>query len=415
MKRKDGKGRVLRNNEYVTKKGRYVYQYKDIKGNRKCIYSWRLMETDPQPKDKPVCESLRMLEKEIIKNSMDGIEFRSKITLNAKWKEYISNKPELKQSTATNYKYMYDKFIKDDIGKMPINSITYSVIKELFNKLIYVNGFKPNSAECINTLLHPVFAIAVRDGLIRLNPTEGIIKEMKKSNDWTKPKRHSLTKEQQNTFLSFVKDHPVYSHWYRIFICLFGTGCRVSEMLGLRWEDILWSENAISINHNLIYRQQDDGTMDHRITTTKTKNSIRLIPLLKEVRECLRQEYVYQEQHGFCMDEIEGYTGFIWKNRYGHVMNPKSINNAIKRIVSLYNCNSVAAAKKSNTKPVYLPIFSAHSMRHTFCTRLCEEETDLKLIQEIMGHADITTTMDIYNESNMERKQERFAKLKNVL
>ena len=141
----------------------------------------------------------------------------------------------------------------------------------------------------------------------------------------------------------------------------------------------------------------------------------RLIPLLKEVRDCLKQEYKLQEQNGFCVDEIEGYTGFIWKNRYGHVTNPKSVNDAIKRIVSLYNSNSAAVAKMSNSKPVYLPVFTAHSMRHTFCTRLCEEETDLKLIQEIMGHSDIATTMDVYNESNINRKQEHFAKFKGIL
>lgn len=52
-----------------------------------------------------------------------------------------------------------------------------------------------------------------------------------------------------------------------------------------------------------------------------------------------------------------------------------------------------------------------HNLRHTFCTRFCENETDLKIIQEIMGHSDITTTMNIYNEATKERKQESFARL----
>lgn len=56
-------------------------------------------------------------------------------------------------------------------------------------------------------------------------------------------------------------------------------------------------------------------------------------------------------------------------------------------------------------------LFSCHHLRHTFCTRFCENETNLKVIQEIMGHADITTTMDIYNEATKDKKMESFAGL----
>ncbi|MEQ3168552.1 DUF6462 family protein [Mediterraneibacter gnavus] len=60
---------------------------------------------------------------------------------------------------------------------------------------------------------------------------------------------------------------------------------------------------------------------------------------------------------------------------------------------------------------VLLPNFSAHNLRHTFCTRLCERETNLKVIQSIMGHKDIQTTMDIYAEATEEKKQETFEHL----
>lgn len=58
-----------------------------------------------------------------------------------------------------------------------------------------------------------------------------------------------------------------------------------------------------------------------------------------------------------------------------------------------------------------MPRFSAHNLRHTFCTRFCENESNLKVIQDIMGHADITTTMDIYAEATQEKKQEVMANL----
>ena len=101
-------------------------------------------------------------------------------------------------------------------------------------------------------------------------------------------------------------------------------------------------------------------------------------------------------------------TGFVFCNRYGNVMNAQSVNRAIKRISSAYNATEEVEAKKEHREPVLLPNFSAHSLRHTFCTRLCERETNLKVIQSIMGHKDIQTTMDIYAEATEEKKQETY-------
>ena len=67
--------------------------------------------------------------------------------------------------------------------------------------------------------------------------------------------------------------------------------------------------------------------------------------------------------------------------------------------------------KAEGREPILLPKFSAHQLRHTFCTRFCENETNLKVIQSIMGHSDITTTMDIYADATQEKKQEIMANL----
>ena len=81
-------------------------------------------------------------------------------------------------------------------------------------------------------------------------------------------------------------------------------------------------------------------------------------------------------------------------------------NNAIHRATKAYNDKEEADAKKEDRDPLLLPDFSAHHLRHTFCTRLCENETNLKVIMSIMGHADISTTMDIYAECSKEKKKE---------
>lgn len=411
VKRKDNKGRILRDNEYQKLDGRYEYRYPDGKGGLKSIYSWRLVETDRTPQGKKHTAALRELEKTIKRDIEDGIIVQKNITLNTLWEKYISNKTELKQSTKTNYKYMYDKYVRDVLGNRNISTIKYSDMKAFFNDLINIRGFKPRSVEVLHTVLHPVFKSAVKDGYIRINPTDDIIAELKKSHDWDKKTRHALTVEQQAAFVDYTANNKMYCHWLPLLTCLLGTGCRIGEMLGLRWCDIDFKENLISINHNLVYRQQDSGKCEFHITTTKTKNSNRVIPMFEKVKNALLSERLKQMQSGFCMAEIDGYSGFIWKNRFNTVFNPQSINRAIDRIVRDYNAEELIKAQKEKREPLLLPDFSNHVLRHTFCTRLCENETDLKLIQEIMGHADISTTMDIYNESNTARKKASFERL----
>ena len=74
-----------------------------------------------------------------------------------------------------------------------------------------------------------------------------------------------------------------------------------------------------------------------------------------------------------------------------------------------------AEAKKEKREPLLLPDFSAHHLRHTFCTRLCENETNLKVIQSVMGHKDIQTTMDIYADCTEDKKKEVIKKLDDTI
>lgn len=133
--------------------------------------------------------------------------------------------------------------------------------------------------------------------------------------------------------------------------------------------------------------------------------------MFQDVKNALTQEYERQQVTGFNQTEIDGYSGFIFSNRYGYVLSPHNINRAIERIVRDHNKQEAEAAEKEQREPVLIPRFSVHQLRHTFCTRFCENERDIKVIQEIMGHADISTTMDIYNEATMDRKKQSFASL----
>lgn len=411
--RRDTKNRLLMKGEYQNADGRYMYRYIDAKGTPRFVYSWTLTQSDRTPKGKQPGICLRELEKDIAKDLQDEIDTYNakKTTLNAFWEDYIANKQELKKSTRSNYKYMYDKYVRDEIGDKRLVDIKYSTIKKYYNSLIE-HGFKPNSMEIIHTILHPIFTIAVRDGYIRTNPTDGVMAEIKKSHDWEKPKRHALTEEQQERFVDYVREHKIYHHWLPIFTFLLGTGCRVGEAVGLRWEDCDFQNNIISINHSLIYRPDEDTRkVMYHITTPKTKSGIREVPMFAAVKKMLLEERLRQMKDGFNQTEIDGYSGFIFSNRFGSVLTPHNINRAIDRIIRDHNIEETELAKKEKRTPLLLPHFSVHNLRHTFCTRFCENETNLKIIQEIMGHADISTTMDIYNEATREKKKESFVNL----
>lgn len=94
--------------------------------------------------------------------------------------------------------------------QLNINSIKYSDIKKFYISLIRERGFKPNSMEIINTILHPVFSMAVRDGYIRVNPSDGVMAEIKKSHNWEKNKRHALTVAEQEAFVNFIYGSYMY-------------------------------------------------------------------------------------------------------------------------------------------------------------------------------------------------------------
>ena len=132
----------------------------------------------------------------------------------------------------------------------------------------------------------------------------------------------------------------------------------------------------------------------------KTEAGNRRIPMMQQVYDVLQEEYERQKQEGFCVENVDGMTNFVFTNRFGMPHNPAAVNRAIKRIVDTHNSEEEVAAKKEKREPVMIPRFSCHIFRHTFASRFCENETNIKVIQEVMGHADVSTTMNIYAEAN---------------
>lgn len=414
-KRKDSKGRALWNNEYQRADGKYEFRYFDQKGVRRSVYSWTLNQTDRVPRGKRGGLCLRELERQIEQDMQDGIKRHAaqRMTLNDMFKLHMEYRT-LKDSTRVNYNYMYGKYIREGLGRRRLADIRYSDIVGLYTHLIEVLNFKPRSMEVMHTILHPIFTTAVRDGYIRLNPTDGAMTEIKKRRDWEKPKRHALTEDQQAAFVDYLKNSASYNHWLPLFTVLLGTGCRIGEAMGLRWDDCNFEQRVIRISQNLIYRPQENGKCEFHITTPKTKGSIREIPMFPEVHAALMKEREAQAATGFNKTVIDGISGFIFQTRFGTACSPHNVNRAIERICRDYNAEESERAQREERPPLLLPHFSAHNLRHTFCTRLCENTSDqltLKTIQEIMGHSSIATTLDIYTEIGLDKKQKAFESL----
>ena len=406
--RKDNKGRVLRKGETVrSSNGMYQYAYMDAFGKRQFIYANDLLK-------------LRQKEEEILRDRLDGInsEQAKNRSLNDIFDKYMVTRKDLAARTYASYMYQYDAYVRETIGKRKIKDIKYSDVLLFYTKLMKDSNLSFGTVEHLHRELHPAFEMALRDCIIRTNPTHNVIGQLKKQTGANRGNRSALTTEEQKAFLQFMDGHPTYDHWKPIYTFFIGTGVRVGELSGLTWKDIDFENDVISIDHAAVYFAGKMNKSKQRIymSTPKTEAGIRKIPMVKEVRNALEEIKKYQHDHGiFCTTEIDGYSDFIFLNRFGRIFLQHDLDRTLARIIDAYNDEAIHEAKKKHKEPLILPHFTCHSLRHTFCARFCENETNLKVIQAVMGHVDIGTTMNIYAEvSEAKKKQSMVALAKNM-
>lgn len=406
--RKDPRGRVLRKGEsWREKDKRYTYTYTDPLGRRKWIYATDLM-------------ILREKEKKLMKDQLDGLDLYAagKATVNNTFDRYISTKYDLRDTTRSNYLYTYNKFVRETFGKKRLVDVKYSDVMHFYLHLLNVDDLAIATVDNVHCILHPTFEFAVRDDIIRKNPTDGVMRELTKKSGKNKGIRRALTRDQQRIFMEYIAGHPIYYHWWPLFTVLLGTGCRIGECLGLRWEDLDFEHKVISINHAITYyRSVEHKRQIVSVSLPKTEAGIRTVPMLDVVKEAfeMEKEQQFDMQGGLNTQIIDGMSGFVFQNSEGNVPNPQTVNQTIKRIVSSYNAEELLKAAKEKREPVILPEFSCHVLRHTFATRLCEAESNLKVIQSVMEHRNVETTMDIYAEVTEEKKQQSFEGLADKL
>lgn len=405
-RRTDKKGRVLRDGESQMPDGRYRYRYQDAFGRRHSVYSWKLVPTDRVPAGKRDTLSLRELRSRLADDIRDGIGSNGNdTTLNAVWERFIATKTEIKPHVRQQYVNIYNKHIRGTLGTMRVANIHYSDIKKFYAGLLS-DGMQIGGVVPVHAQIHAALQLAVKDGIIRTDPSTGVIKDMRKKGV-RRTRRHSLTLEEQDAFFTYVREHDVFKRWYPLLRFLLGTGCRIGEALGLQWSDVDTENRRITIKRTLTYQPDEHGHSRLSISTPKTSNGFRSIPMLDEVYDALLEERRMQIATGTPVcSAVDGLTDFVFINRRGKPYAYNTLNIVILNILEHYNAEAAAREKLTGEPQLRIRRFSPHNLRHTFATRLCEVESNVKVIQTIMGHASIGTTMDVYAESAEHRQLE---------
>ena len=391
--RRDNKKRKLWTGESQDKDGRYVYKYTDAFGKRKALYSWRLTEADATPKGKRKDLSLREKEKLLQKEVSDGIvPDGGNMTVLELVKRYVSQKRGVRHNTEANYKFVINIIAKEPFGQKRIDKVKLSDAKAWLIKL-QDDGRGYSSIHTIRGVVRPAFQMALDDDLIRRNPFEFQLSTVVVNDSVT---REAITRKQERQFLDFIKNDKHFCRYYDGIYILFHTGLRISEFVGLTISDIDFENRKINVDHQL----QRKRNMEYIIEETKTDAGVMQIPMTDDVYDCF-QRIIANRKKPKVEPMIDGKIGFLYLDKNEMPMVALHWEKYFQHIREKYN----------SIYKVQMPIITPHSLRHTFCTRLCERETNLKVIQSIMGHKDIQTTMDIYAEATEEKKQETFEHL----
>ena len=376
-RRKDNKGRLLKTGESQRKDGRYAYKYQDKNGKSKFLYSWRLTDTDPIPKGKRFCRSLRDLERDLQRDLFDGIDSSGKkMVLWQLYEKHNALKPNVRQSTETGRKYLMDILKSDTLGNMPIESIKPSDTKEWAIRM-KKNGYSYQTINNYKRSLKACLYTAINDDLVRKNPFSWNLSDVLEDDTIHKT---ALTDEQVNALLSFLKIDDVYKKYYNAIMVLLYTGLRISELCGLTVSDIDFEQGFIRVNHQINY---DKGK--YSINEPKTDSGIREIPMLEPVRKALMDEIKGRIDVQQIL--IDGYSDFVFLNQKSLPMYAHCYSNAFSSLIKKYN-----KYHKGNE----LPLITPHTLRHTFCTNMANKKITPNTLQYIMGHKNITMTLGYY-------------------
>lgn len=396
-KRRDNKNRILRNGESQLSDGRYRFRYTDLDGVRRDVYSWRLDHNDRMPKNKPRDLSLREKEKQIEQDHFNQVVANGgNLTVYELCEKYTSLKCGVRSTTKTGYKTVLNILKKDPFGKKRIDKVKLSDAKAWLIKLQKVDGKGYASIHNIRGVLRPAFEMAFQDDLIRKNPFQFELVSVIVNDSVT---REAITRKQERDYLKFVKEDDYYSKYYEVIFILFKTGLRISEFCGLTISDIDFDNKRIKIDHQLQYINGEGLA----IQQPKTESGIRFVPMTDEVVDCFRT-LIKNRVKPKIEYMIDGYSGFLCLDEKGKPEVAYHWEKRMQRILEKYN----------SIYKVQMPKVTPHVCRHTFCSNMAKSRMNPKTLQYIMGHSDISVTLNTYTHMTFEDAREELDRVVNL-
>ena len=364
MERKNKKTKSVGNGEGSLYKSEkldcWIYQYHDTNGNRK---------TMKQKKNESVKDfKARVTE---LKNKLDNGTFiqKSDKTMINILEEHIEYKHD--NNITSDRAYLRDKGTLDqikkcykDIRNLPIQKVTVAQIKEISPN---ITKYSENTISKIWRFINKAFKIAISDRLITFNPMDNI-SIVKPKSDKINTHVEALTIDEQKKFIEVLNST---NHEYNnILLLQIQTGMRIGEVLALTKDCINIENKEITVYRTLTRDANDKVIMGK---TAKTKAGIRTIPITQQTIELCKK---------ILNSKIKNMENLLFydykKNTY---ISPLEINCYLKRLNTKYNI-----AQHIHT----------HMLRHTFATRFIESGGSAKVLQKILGHRNIETTLNTY-------------------
>lgn len=358
----------------------HIGKYKD--GWRSSIMSGYSKEGKPIRKEfygktqKEVKEKLDIYKR---KMSLGAIPEDDKMTLEQWYQTWLFDyrSKVLKPKSLERYEGIYRNYIKGtEIGKIKLSQLSATHLQRYYNKLLEIEEKPASTVINLNTRIKPCLSEAERQGLIQKNYCKMVT--LPKDNKHREVK--VLTQDEQNKFLNAIKGHKLEM----LFLVALGTGLRIGELLALKWEDIDSTNKNLRVKRT-IQRTTDisrDGRGNSKIIEQepKTKYSSRTVPIPENIFLRLKDYKKEQNIQKLKIGDVYQNNDYIFCNEIGLPIDDKKPGRNLKSIL-----------EKIDIEPI-----NFHALRHTYATRLFEAGVSPKTVQVLMGHSDISMTMDIY-------------------
>lgn len=305
-----------------------------------------------------------------------NIAFAEDMTVKAWFEVWIGMKKcTTRPNTVRNYTERFDKNIKPVIGNVLLRDVKQIHCQHIMN-IMAENGYKNSTINQAKITLFSMLDYAFQNDIIKKNPCTKSVK----SDIGKEPlKKEALTVEQQRMFVMGISGNA-YELQYRF---LLQTGLRTGELVGLKWSDIDFENHTMKISRSMEYRH---STKEWSVGPTKSKSGERTIPLTDEAIDIL-----YMQK---AKNTLLSVIPFEWREYVFLCKKGTPVKNSTYDTMLIKLCEKIG-----------IPKFSMHILRHTFATRCIEGGMKPKTLQMLLGHSNITTTMNLYVHITEEEKR----------